>query len=53
MLFSGHFTQMVWKKTEKFGAAAAKSKTNSVYFVAVFSPRGNWRNEFVENVLPK
>lgn len=37
----GHFTQIVWKDTKKFGIGWAKSSTGWNYVVARFSPPGN------------
>ncbi|KAL0266619.1 UNVERIFIED_CONTAM: hypothetical protein PYX00_009112 [Menopon gallinae] len=51
-LTAGHFTQMIWKNTKEFGVAAAKSKTNQIYIVACFNPRGNYVKQFIENVCP-
>lgn len=38
---TGHFTQIVWQATKKFGIAQAKSSTGWTYVVARFSPPGN------------
>ncbi|XP_047739588.1 protein PRY2 isoform X4 [Hyalella azteca] len=52
-LDSGHFTQLVWKDTKEFGFGTASSKSGlSVYFVAFFSPKGNWMGEFAQQVPP-
>jgi len=37
----GHFTQLIWKDTKKFGIGWAKSSTGWTYVVARFSPPGN------------
>lgn len=47
------FTQLVWKSTTHFGIAMATSCEGSVYIVANYSPAGNVRGQFKENVLPQ
>lgn len=37
----GHFTQIVWKDSKKFGISWAKSSSGWTYVVARFSPPGN------------
>lgn len=50
---TGHFTQLVWKNTERLGCASSKSKsTNNIYVVCNYDPWGNYRGQFEENVLP-
>lgn len=54
---TGHFTQVVWKATNKVGAALAK-KVNSkgiteTYIVARYSPPGNYLGQFASNVMPR
>merc|ERR1711909_134007 len=55
----GHFTQMVWKGTEKVGYAVATaqdprySRNTIAIVVAKYSPPGNYRGEYAQNVLPK
>ncbi|KAF2362056.1 CAP domain [Trinorchestia longiramus] len=52
-LNSGHFTQLVWKDVKEFGFGTAASASGlNVYFVAFFSPKGNWMGEFTEQVPP-
>ena len=48
-----HFTQIVWKASEKLGVGTAVSSTNKFYTVARYSPKGNMRGDFIKNVLPK
>jgi len=53
---TGHFTQVVWKGTTHVGAALVK-KVNSkgyteTYIVARYSPPGNFRGQFANNVMP-
>jgi hypothetical protein len=50
---TGHFTQLVWKNTERVGAGIAyNSDRTKVYVVAQYSPPGNYLGQFEENVLP-
>jgi hypothetical protein len=54
---TGHFTQLVWKGSTKFGAGRAfgKKGDNSpwyeTYIVANFSPAGNMAGDYATNVL--
>lgn len=48
---TGHFTQMVWAKTKEVGIGIATSPRKTVV-VANFSPPGNVRGRFLENVQP-
>ncbi|KAL1502315.1 hypothetical protein ABEB36_007480 [Hypothenemus hampei] len=50
-LASGHFTQVVWKESEKLGVAFAK-KAGKVIVVANYYPPGNMIGSFAENVPP-
>jgi len=50
---SGHFTQVVWKKTESLGIAKAKSpKSGKIIVVANYEPAGNWIGQYKDNVPP-
>lgn len=50
---SGHFTQVVWKRTEKLGVAKAKSaKSGKIIVVANYEPAGNWIGQYKDNVPP-
>jgi len=50
---TGHFTQVVWKGSEKLGVGfAITSDGNSIYVVAQYSPQGNYMGQFGQNVLP-
>jgi hypothetical protein len=50
---TGHFTQLVWKSTQKLGIGVALGAGDtSVYIVAQFSPQGNYLGRFQENVPP-
>jgi len=46
----GHFTQVVWKKTEKLGIAKARSKSGKTVVVANYEPAGNWISQYAANV---
>ena len=49
---TGHFTQMIWKGTEKVGFGwEESSKNNKFYFLAYYYPAGNEVGKFKENVL--
>lgn len=47
---TGHFTQVVWKNSNKlgFGYANVNGYTASV---ALYSPPGNYQGQFPQNVL--
>lgn len=48
---TGHFTQMVWKDTQRVGCASSKSKkTGRIYIVCNYYPPGNVIGKFNENV---
>jgi len=48
---TGHFTQVVWKASEKLGCGYAVDGSN-VYVVARYTPVGNYMGQFPDNVLP-
>jgi len=48
---TGHFTQLIWKKTEEIGFGYKKSNNGKVYFIAIYYPAGNIFNQFNTNVL--
>ena len=50
-LKTGHFTQLVWKGSKKIGCGAACNLDNKCYVTCNYSPPGNYRDEFAENVL--
>lgn len=51
---TGHFTQVVWKGSQKFGAGIATDAAGSTYVVGRYSPPGNISNPgyFADNVKP-
>lgn len=54
----GHFSQIVWKATNKIGCgiglanSSSFSNSRSVFGVAQYSPAGNFLGKFTINVLP-
>ena len=50
---TGHFTQVVWAGSLQMGAGKAVSKSGAQFVVARYSPAGNVRGQFAENVKPK
>ena len=49
----GHFTQMIWKKSERvcFACARAVQDNRNIYIVvANYDPAGNVQGQFTENV---
>lgn len=50
---TGHFTQLVWKDSRKLGAGVAfNSDRTKHYVVARYTPSGNYRGQYQENVVP-
>ncbi len=52
--WTGHFTQVVWRKSVKFGAGVARDANGARYVVGRYQPAGNvtmpgW---FEDNVKP-
>ncbi|VDL85212.1 unnamed protein product [Schistocephalus solidus] len=53
ILLTGHFTQLIWKATEKVGFGFARSKDKrSAYIVAHYYPPGNYEKDYKKNVPP-
>jgi len=50
---TGHFTQLVWKSSQKLGAGVAfNSDRTKVYGVGQYTPPGNFEGQYADNVLP-
>jgi hypothetical protein len=52
---AGHFTQVVWKKSQLLGVGMAEKSDASgsrVVVVANYSPAGNYTGQFMANVHP-
>ncbi|XP_071485373.1 Golgi-associated plant pathogenesis-related protein 1-like [Diadema antillarum] len=52
---TGHFTQLVWKKSRRMGIGVAVNpkNRNQVFSVFNYEPAGNVQGQYKENVLPK
>jgi len=46
----GHFTQVVWKGTQKLGIGIAYASSGNIYVVGSYYPPGNYQGQFPENV---
>lgn len=51
-LKSGHFTQVIWKKSTELGIAWSRSRSGKILVVANYNPAGNFLGTFAENVPP-
>ena len=50
---TGHFTQVVWKGSQKLGVGYAITQDGKgLYVVAQYSPPGNYMGQFGSNVVP-
>jgi len=55
---TGHFTQVVWKSSTKLGCAVQACdplpplRFSGNFFVCEYSPPGNFRGQYSNNVLP-
>ncbi|KAK8763621.1 Golgi-associated plant pathogenesis-related protein 1-like [Amblyomma americanum] len=47
---TGHFTQVVWKKSKYLGTGVARGRKGAVFIVSVYDPRGNFMGRFPQNV---
>lgn len=47
---TGHFTQVIWRESRKFGIAKARNAKGQVFVVANYDPPGNVMGQFPENV---
>jgi len=50
---TGHFTQVVWRKSNRLGIGAATATNGGwtkLYVVANYAPSGNYMGEFSQNV---
>lgn len=50
LLFSGHFTQVVWKDSKRLGIALVKNNNNTIV-VANYDPPGNFIGDYINNVF--
>lgn len=51
LLISEHFTQIVWKKTNKIGISTIYAGTDLI-IVVIYDPKGNVKEKFTENLNP-
>lgn len=51
LFFIGHFTQIVWKNTQYLGVGIAKNAYGRTVIVATYFPPGNYKGQFINNVL--
>ncbi|XP_017014662.3 uncharacterized protein [Drosophila takahashii] len=51
-LYTGHFTQMVWRETEFLGVGVA-SNDSHIWIVCNYHPPGNVSGHYKENVQPR
>ena len=49
---TGHFTQVVWKGSEKLGCGVGCGSNNYCYVTCNYYPAGNYLNSFATNVFP-
>lgn len=47
---TGHFTQLVWRDSQRLGIGVAKSSSGGTFVVANYDPPGNVVGAFMENV---
>ena len=49
---AGHYTQVLWKDSQKLGCGKSTGKSGATYIVCQYDPRGNIMGQFPCNVLP-
>jgi len=49
---SGHFTQLVWKRSERLGVGLARSSAGRHVVVMKYDPPGNYVGQYTSNVRP-
>lgn len=48
---TGHFTQVVWRRTAHIGCGRSQCKGMDIW-VCEYDPAGNWEGQYRDNVLP-
>lgn len=49
---TGHFTQVVWKSSQRLGVGIGFANNgNTAVVVANYGPPGNYLNQFAQNVV--
>lgn len=49
--FSEHFTQLVWRTTEKLGCGMAQNDINIIYVLCFYNPPGNLDGQYDSNIM--
>ncbi len=49
---SGHFSQMIWRESRKLGCGVSACPDGAKMLVCRYSPRGNVKGQFRDNVPP-
>jgi hypothetical protein len=49
---TGHFTQVVWRGTQRVGCGHSQCKGMDIY-VCEYDPPGNWEGQYRDNVRPR
>jgi uncharacterized protein YkwD len=49
---TGHFTQVVWRGTQRVGCGHSRCKGMDIY-VCEYDPPGNWEGQYRDNVRPR
>ena len=52
LVFTGHFTQVVWKDSRELGVGRAQTRDGKWLVVANYRPAGNFLGRFQDNVFP-